>query len=136
MSEYVYFTKEELACPCCGKLALEPPFLKELVKLRKKVGFAFHVNSCCRCIKHNYEVGGHPKSLHMMENPYHKDANESSIDTCAIDISRHNISSQRLAKLLTAALTSGWSVGIANTFIHLDRGAQVLQRQPRVFTYG
>ena len=127
-ANYVYFMPEELSCPCCSKMEFEKGFLRDLTKLRRTVGFAFHVNSCCRCINHNYVVGGHPKSLHMMDNPHH------GVDTCAIDISRKNISSERLAKLLTEALTSGWSVGIYPTFIHLDRGSQALQRQPRVFT--
>ena len=126
-----HFTIKELACPCCQVIKLAPGFIESLESLRVYYDYPITVNSCCRCEEHNSskEVSGHHRSLHMFNNEAH------DCDTCAIDIRRPN--GLMLHKLLTHALELGFSVGIANTFIHLDKRTEYtkLNLEPRVFTY-
>ena len=124
-----HFTIQELACPCCQVVKLAPGFIEALEALRVLYDYPMTVNSCCRCEKHNKAVAGHHRSLHMFNNDAH------GCDTCAIDIRRPN--GLMLHKFLSNALELGFSVGIANTFIHLDKRTEYTKSnlEPRVYTY-
>ena len=111
-----YFTDNELKCKCgCGLLNLAPAFRSHLNELREEFGKAMIVNSCCRCEKHNKAIGGHPHSLHVGENSYHKTGG-----TCAIDIDTSRMLISDRMKLIFLASVNGWSVGLGSTFLHLD----------------
>lgn len=110
------FTDTELKCRCgCGLLKLHRGFRDELVALRMEFGRPMKVTSCCRCAKHNDSVGGHPRSLHVGDEPQHPEQS----GTLAIDIATS--SGLYRASLFALAWQRGWSLGWGNGFLHLDR---------------
>ena len=60
-----HFTEDEMACPCCGQMIIDPEFLFRLEALRRVCDFPFPVTSGFRCAKHNAKIKGHPNSMHM-----------------------------------------------------------------------
>lgn len=110
----VLFSHKELACKQSGVVQLADGFMAKLVMLRLAFGRPMFVTSCCRSALHNRNVGGHPKSLHVLEG------NHGLNGTAAIDIRvRDGVEARSLVKL---ALQEGWSVGVPSAgFIHLDR---------------
>lgn len=122
-----HFSRAELACRGTGELKLAEGFIEALEALRETYGYPMVVTSCCRTVEHNQKVGGHPASLHLIGNP------KWGVDTCAIDIARP--SGDRLHRLISFALRQGWSVGLAKTFVHLDRRSFYLQLPPVFYTY-
>ena len=60
-----HFTVRECKCPCCGLLNVSPTLLKLAEKVRARLKAPMHVHSVCRCVSHNREVGGRPKSRHL-----------------------------------------------------------------------
>lgn len=111
-----HFTKTELQCKCCGEFSLAPGFDLELSFLRKRWNKPIIVNSCCRCLKHNEKIGGNPRSLHLTENHAHNTGG-----TCAVDVSRSNMTEDAFNEFVLFVRELGWSTGIAKTFIHIDR---------------
>lgn len=122
-----YFTDEELACPTTGLLITEDGFLEELDELRHEYGSPMVVTSCCRSLEHNTKVGGHPTSFHLIGN------SKYGTNTCAIDIKRPE--GPRLFRLLKLASKRDWTIGIADTFVHLDLRSRYTDRLPTVYTY-
>lgn len=67
-----YFHAGEFVCRCSdhgcvGKTTpMDTHFLELLEKLRASLGVAIQINSGYRCPKHNAEVGGSPKSQHLL----------------------------------------------------------------------
>ncbi len=122
-----HFSKRELACPLTGEIKLQEGFIDDLEELRVEYGLPMSVTSGCRSQAHNAVVGGHPHSLHMIDNEHH------DTDTCAVDISRPR--GPDLLKLVKIAIGKGWSIGIADTFIHLDMRSKYTNRQPTIYTY-
>ncbi len=111
-----YFSDNELKCKCgCGLLNFAPGFREHLNHLRDEFGIPMRVNSCCRCYKHNEAIGGHEKSLHVGDNPYHK-----TKGTIAIDIDTSAYSRDEREQLIYLAAVNNWSVGLGDTFLHLD----------------
>ncbi len=110
----VIFSHKELASPDNGAVVLATGFAEYLIKLRVEFGLPMIVNSCCRTEAHNASLkGAHPRSLHLMHNPFHE------IDgTAAIDI--HVESGMLRGRLVATAWERGWSIGIGKTFTHLD----------------
>jgi hypothetical protein len=90
------------------------------------------VNSCCRSAGYNEQVGGHAKSLHVYDEPYHPTGG-----SCAIDIRTSHLTKEkaelyrRLLKEL--AWESGWSIGLYTNFIHLDRRVDYTNKAQALF---
>ena len=124
----ILFTDNELACRHCGILKLAPGFADKLKELRLELGLPMTLSSCCRCSEHNRREGGNAGSFHLTENIKWKVPG-----TCAIDVVRRGAEYDR--KLLSTALTLGWSIGIAKTFIHLDRRSDYTDLKAALFTY-
>ena len=123
-----YFTHAELACKKTGKAVFAPGFLEKLVMLRRDYGKAMTVNSCCRSAAYNAEIGGSPRSFHVYDTPAWNTGG-----TCAIDIACTE--SAEALKLLRLAIDRGWSVGVAKTFLHLDRRTDYTDLPQGVFGY-
>lgn len=125
----VYFNHAELACRLTGHGKLASGFADALLKLRLAYGKPMVVTSCCRSAEHNKDIGGHPHSLHIYDYPEH------NVDgACAIDIGLANGSHRWI--LVNIATAQGWSIGVATTFLHLDRRDLAGLAQPVVFGYG
>lgn len=116
---FKYFSRKEMACRCCGRLPTEDgvmstleyaEFGMQLDKLREVLGKPIIIgsaNSAYRCAKHNKEVGGATNSTHMKG--------------IAVDIAVPSLE-YRKELLAAAEKAGGWNgVGIADTFVHLDR---------------
>lgn len=112
-----YFTRDELKCPCCGQCVLAPGFLAKLNEIRVELGNAMVPTSACRCPEHNAKVGGRGKSFHLINSPHITGLQGA----CAVDISTIRWPDAKRNKLIRLAREGGWSLGIANSFIHLDR---------------
>ena len=124
----IIFFRREIACKRTGVVRLHPGFAEALASLRMTFAQPMQVSSCCRSAEYNEEVGGHEKSLHVYDLSAH-----GAMGTLAIDIRRKDGSYAH--KLVWVALKTGWSVGVARTFIHLDRRDFVGLRAS-VFGYG
>jgi len=75
---YPNFSMSEIACPCCGLLNPDLDFLDKIQAGRHQSKIAFNVNSFCRCVKHNKNVGGEDNSKHICSK---------TIKSTAVDIS-------------------------------------------------
>lgn len=105
------FSDYELWCPCCHGMHFADGFLEALRDLRVEYGKPMTLNSACRCPIHNKEIGGHPRSLHLTTGG-------RKTGTCGIDV--HMTDSVERKRMIELALASGWSVGVAARFLHLD----------------
>jgi len=95
------FMSDEFKCSCCGFFVRSDELVKKLQKLRDKVGLSIKVNSGCRCVLHNIQVGGSENSSHLRG--------------LAADISCLD-----MKLLLEKALGIFERVGIAEGYIHVD----------------
>lgn len=124
-----YFPKSELACKHCGEVKLDLSFASRLPALRQEWGAPLSPTSVCRCSHHNEAVGGHPRSLHLTENPVHP------TDGCmAADIAWGHWPEDRKLQFAQLAWKLGWSLGLNDSFIHIDRRTSIGLPQ-HVFTY-
>ncbi len=106
-----YFEPSEFGCPCgCGINNPSKELVYRLNSARVKAGVPFHLNSACRCEKHNAEVGGLPNSAHL--------TSETKVGY-ASDIAYH--SSEMLFEIVDGLITSGFKrILIYKTFVHAD----------------
>lgn len=126
-----FFTARELSCRCgCGQVRLDQRLAAALPALRLMWGGGLTINSCCRCGAHNTKIGGHPRSLHLTDNPVHP-----CDGAMAVDIAWRTWPTQDKLRFARLALAAGWAVGLHNGFCHVDRRLDMGQPQS-VFLYG
>jgi len=113
MSNYKYFTENELACKCneCDG-EMKPSFMVRLEELREHLGFAFPISSAYRCPTYNTKIGGASSSYHMQGR--------------AVDIALNH---DQAWQLIAAAPKFGFrGIGINQKgngrFVHLDDRTQ------------
>lgn len=125
----VLFTVAELACKGSGQVRLATGFAEKLVLLRLSWGRPMRLTSACRSSQHNAAVGGHPRSLHICDQPAHGLDGAAAVDVAVADITQ-------AWELDFIAKGLGWSVGVPKAgFLHLDR--RDLAGLPRgLFGYG
>ena len=103
------FTRDEFACKCgCGFDDVDPKLIVALQKLRDIIAAPIHVNSGCRCRKHNAAQPGHsPRSQHLLGR--------------AADVVVHGLSPAMVAGIAEAVPEfDNGGIGIYGTFTHLD----------------
>lgn len=110
------FSSAELGCRCCGLTSFAPGFVQALQGLRDAVGEPMILTSACRCATHNEAVGGHPRSLHVGDEPARDTGGCCAVDVRA-PVETHQEFRDRLIQLAEAR---GWSVGLHPRFLHLD----------------
>ena len=59
-----HFSRQELACRCCGRLQIEKRLIGAPEDLRSRAGVRIVIHAGYRCPAHNLEVGGVPDSEH------------------------------------------------------------------------
>ena len=125
-----YFTAKELACKATGTIKLHDTFAAYLPALRAEWGAPLYPTSVCRTPEHNKGVGGHPRSLHLTENPVHPTSG-----SMAADLHWQDWPTKRKLRFARLAHKRGWSVGLHDTFVHVDRRKDIGLTQA-VFVYG
>jgi len=106
------FSISELACRCGGRFCNraywhDPDFLNQLQALRDQVGKPLIINSAHRCPQWNAVIGGAPQSRHKQ---------------LAVDIALRDHDREKLLRSSRALGFTG--LGLAQTFLHLDRRLQ------------
>ena len=119
-----FFSDAELRCKHCGLLKLHRGFRDALESLREEFRRPMVLTSACRCKAHNASVGGHIRSLHVGDFPYHADKGQQGC--LAVDVATQGgaVATQDGAyrgQLFSLAWESGWSIGWGKGFLHLDR---------------
>ena len=111
-------------------IQLDMDMAVHLPVLRWEWGKPLHPTSVCRCPAHNAAVGGHPRSLHLTENPVHP-----TNGAMGIDIAWSDWPEEKQRRFCQLAWRLGWSIGLNDSFVHLDRRISIGLPQ-NVFTYG
>lgn len=121
----IYFLACELKCKRSGKLLLASNFADRLLSLRLEYAQPMYITSACRSEAHNGAVGGAEDSMHICD---------SGRGCCAVDVG--GLNGLQKAQLIKQALITGWTVGVAKHFIHLDRRTDYYpHRQQLVYSY-
>lgn len=103
-----HFAEHEVECRCgCGFLIVVPELLDAMEICRALAQKPIHVNSWCRCKKHNAKVGGEPNSQHLRG---------LAVDWWIDKFSPEML--YALARSVSAFRYGG--IGLYDTFIHTD----------------
>ncbi len=115
----IKFLHYELADRVTGKGIIPQSTLDRLAELRIALDMPMIINSACRTKERNVEIGGHPRSLHVYDNPHHPTGGCIAFDIRTQDLEYNK-------KFLEVAFNLGWTVGIANGFFHIDDRHEIL----------
>ena len=125
-----FFTEKELACQGTGVIKMDIHFAVHFPLLRLKWDKPLIPNSVCRTPQHNEDEGGHPRSMHLTDNP------EWPTDgTAAGDVRWRDWPVDEKLSFAKLAWSLGWSVGLHDGFCHVDRRVD-FGLQQAVFIYG
>ncbi len=125
-----YFTEDELKCKGTGVCKLAKDFGIELDYIRKKWGKPLTLTSACRSPEHNEAVSGREGSFHLTENPKYNTGG-----CCAVDIFWERWKKEDKDEFVTLALDLDWSVGLAKTFVHIDRRVDYTEKLKAWWNY-
>jgi uncharacterized protein YcbK (DUF882 family) len=105
-----HFSRSEFKCRCCSYGMhdgdVSPELIEVLEHLRDRLGGKpIHINSGCRCIKHNRKVGGVRNSQHLRGT--------------AADILVHGVSPDEVQTAAMEIKAAG-GIGRYDTFTHVD----------------
>tara|TARA_B100000424_G_C22684382_1_gene374611 strand:+ start:225 stop:608 length:384 start_codon:yes stop_codon:yes gene_type:complete len=126
MSNWKYFSEDELKCKGTGECNMDPEFMEKLVALREEYDSPMIITSGYRSEQHNTAIGGSSKSAHL--------------HGCAVDV---KVSGSDAHRLMGLAFEHGFSgIGVAqrgahgSRFIHIDTmtGSDEILR-PTVWSY-
>lgn len=112
-----YFTAGELACKGTGVIKVDRTLEIHLPVLRHQWAKPLAITSGCRTPKHNTAIGGHPNSFHLTENGKYK-----TNGTAGVDIAWRTWDHETKLAFIKLAKQLGWNIGVADTFVHVDRG--------------
>jgi len=127
-----FFNDLELQCPTSHDVVLQEGFLSTLITFRMEYNKPMTITSACRSQEHNdwLRSRGYPASA----NSFHKIGNTKyNTDTCAVDVACSDGVSRK--DLVELALKRGWSVGVAKTFIHIDRRSDYTELPQVLYVY-
>lgn len=100
-----HFSRSEFACQCrCGFDTVDAELLQFLEAIRQHFDQPVKIESGCRCVQHNRNVGGSEFSRHLIGR--------------AADIKVKNINADLVAELARQMSIPG--VGGYDTFTHID----------------
>lgn len=105
-----HFSRQELACPCCGRMTIPRSSIERLERVRVRCAFPFVVSSADRCPDHNAKVSSTGR-----DGPHTRGA---------FDI---EVAGERALTLIDVAREEGFTgIGVkqhgphAKRFVHLD----------------
>lgn len=146
-SSIAYFTKDELACRCCGVVRLDLSVAIHLPMLRAQWGNPLFIGTACVCQKRNDSVQGHPHSLHLLRHPDYSypplpvgaldapvDATPQPLGTLAVTLRWSKLDYKQQLELAQLAWSLGWSVGLHRSFIDIDRRKDIGVEQVVYYT--
>ncbi len=128
-----YFKEKELACPCCDQNNFSPDLLETLNRMREMLMAPLFLNSAYRCTQHDLNI--HLTKLikkresrvitfneyeELIDIEVKKQRTSSHIKGLATDL-RVNGSNQRFMIVNVAREYGINRIGIAKTFIHVDK---------------
>ena len=111
VNEYVteHFKLSDCVCPCCDRIKIVPGFFKHMELLERMIqelGFPIIINSGYHCPEYNKNIGGSPKSWHML---------------FATDIRPEEKDSRKLLLMYRMAIALDFGgIGYYENHIHLD----------------
>lgn len=116
------FSQDELKCPCCGVMGMQPDFLDDLQEFRKAYGKPMPISSGYRCFKYNAKVSS------TGDNGPHTTGR-------AVDVLAGGRAAYELLKLAFEHGFTGIGVSQKGTsrFIHLDK--VTAGPRPNVWSY-
>tara|TARA_R100001510_G_C7558030_1_gene139157 strand:- start:169 stop:552 length:384 start_codon:yes stop_codon:yes gene_type:complete len=126
MSNWKYFSEDELRCKGTSECNMNPEFMEKLVALREEYDSPMIITSGYRNAEHNASIGGSSKSAH--------------IHGCAVDVA---VSGSNAYNLIKLAFEHGFSgIGVAqkgphnSRFVHIDtmEGSDEILR-PTIWSY-
>lgn len=101
------FSRSEFACPDgCGFDTVDTETLAVLQDVRDHFGRQVHIDSGCRCEKHNAKVGGVPNSQHKLGR--------------AADIRVEGFPPESVHDYLDKKYPNKYGLGKYKTFTHID----------------
>ena len=125
-----YFPRHELACKGSGVIKLDARFAAMFPALRQQWGRPLTPSSVCRTPEHNLKERGHPRSLHLTDNPVH-----ATHGTAAADLIWRDWDTDTKLAFARLAYSMGFSVGLHDGFCHVDLRT-VAGLNQAVFVYG
>lgn len=123
-----YFSDDELKCKLTGEYILADGFGERIDELRRRFGAPLILTSAARSKKHNHNIGGNLRSLHVYDKPHHPTGG-----CCAIDIKMPD--SYEKGKLFFKAWEMGFSIGVHRSYLHIDDRSRLLDMRQTHFTY-
>lgn len=115
-----HFKWHELVCHDCGLGDVDPKLLEALEALRNLGPEMIRVLDCCRCEKHNVEVGGVGKSEHLFWLPNDPLSMGKPTRAADVRIQGLTVKAMYLRALQVPAFVRG-GVGVYDSnFLHLD----------------
>jgi len=121
------FWWEEVICPCCDRVKIIPAFWKHidaLQRMRTTLGFPIIINSGYRCERHNAEVNGGARSMHLL---IATDIRPEEPNGAMTHAEKQSLVAGRLQEMYDIAPSLGFTGrGSYETFIHLDMRAEKL----------
>jgi hypothetical protein len=125
-----YFEDHEFACKCgCGLNVFDPKLRMDLNVLRYFCGFAFIINSGCRCEKHNKAVDAKANSEHLVG----LDGLCHGADIKVTNSSLRDLFLEKYYTLRHDGKIAIWRVGLHEKFIHV--GNDLTKPQGVAFLY-
>lgn len=110
----ILFSHDELKDPVSCEVTFANTFVGHLISLRLKYDKPMIVTGPVRTKARNEAMrAAHPRSLHVYDLPNHGLAGAAALDFAIPADSR--------AAFVQLALSLGWSIGVASTFVHIDR---------------
>ncbi len=104
--ETQHFMKSEFHCKCCGVGGVQSELVAVLELVRLRFNSPVIVTSAFRCVEHNKDVGGKPKSKHALGK--------------AADIVVKGISPKEVYDFLVQTFPNSYGIGRYETFTHID----------------
>ena len=102
-----HFFRSEFACRCgCGFATVDAELVRCLEAIRWHFDRPVTVVSGCRCLAHNWRVGGKPESYHMKGE--------------AADIQVADYRPDEVYSLIIALWPDVYGAGLYETFVHFD----------------